>query len=131
MICSIVHFLHEVHEVFHDILCNVFGVLNCFPGVVAEHAVASVVHHRMDVAYSEKYRVVQQVSDQGWVDLDLGYSGYSIILPRQYHACVQDATQVMERSYVAPKQNQLRPSNQQLLTFPPFPVGHPAHEPNR
>ena len=43
-------------------------------------------------------------------------------------AGVQDAPQEMERNKAAAKQSTVRPSNQLLLTFHPFPVGHSAHE---
>ena len=38
----------------------------------------------------------------------------------------QDVALEMERNYAAPKQSQVRPSNQLLLSFPPFPVRHPG-----
>ena len=48
-----------------------------------------------------------------------------------YQAGAQDAPQEMERNKAAAKQSQFRPTTQLLLTFPPFPVGHPAHQPGR
>ena len=45
-----------------------------------------------------------------------------------YRAGVQDAPQEMERNKAAAKQSTVRPTTQLLLTFPPFPVGHSAHE---
>ena len=38
----------------------------------------------------------------------------------------QDIALEMERNYGAAKQSQVRPSNQLLLSFPPFPVRHPG-----
>ena len=38
----------------------------------------------------------------------------------------QDFALEMERNYAAAKQSQVRPLNQQLLSFPPFPVRHPG-----
>ena len=43
-------------------------------------------------------------------------------------AGVQDAQQEMERNKAAAKQSTVIPTYQLVLTFPPFPVGHPAHE---
>ena len=36
--------------------------------------------------------------------------------------------QEMERNKAAAKQSQVKPTAQLLITFPPFPAGHPAHE---
>ena len=45
-----------------------------------------------------------------------------------YRAGVQDAPQEMERNKAAAKQSRVRPTTQLLLTLPPFPEGHSAHE---
>ena len=41
---------------------------------------------------------------------------------------MQEAPQEMEGNKASAKQRTVRPTNQLLLTFPPFPVGHSAHE---
>ena len=51
-------------------------------------------------------------------------------LSTQYRAGVQDTPQEMEKIKAAVKQSTVRPTTQLLLTFPQFPVGHPAHEDN-
>ena len=38
----------------------------------------------------------------------------------------QDVALEMERNQAAAKQSQVRPSNQLLLIFPPFPARHPG-----
>ena len=43
-----------------------------------------------------------------------------------YRATRQDVAQEMEGNEATVKQGQLRPSNQLLLSFPPFPVRHPV-----
>ena len=50
----------------------------------------------------------------------------SVLFEDTYRAGVQDAPQ--ERNKAAAKQSKVRPTTQLLLTFPPFPAGHPAHE---
>ena len=45
-----------------------------------------------------------------------------------HRARVQDALQELERIKAAAKQSKVRPTTHLFLTFPPFPVGHPAHE---
>ena len=46
----------------------------------------------------------------------------------QYRDCRQDVALEMERNWAAAKQSQVRPSNQLLLSFPPFPVRHPGDD---
>ena len=53
---------------------------------------------------------------------------HSKVLHSLYRAGVQDAPQEMERNKAAAKQSKVRPTTQLLITFPPLPVGHPAHE---
>ena len=46
-----------------------------------------------------------------------------------YRARVKDVAQERETNKAAAKQRQVMQSNQLVVSFPPFPVRHPAHGP--